>query len=101
MKLNWSFSHTIGLLIGFFSPLLMLPLVILILSQFENMEFVYLWKQFLNLDVVRSKYISLCLISNLFWFYFFLNREKYNLSKGIIAGTIFYFPYILYVNVLT
>ena len=101
MKLNWSFSHTIGLCIGVFSPLLLLPLVVLILSQFEHMEFQFLWNKFIDFEVVRSKYISLSLISNLLWFYFFLNKEKYNLAKGIIAGTILYFPYILYVNVLT
>ena len=100
MKFRWTVSHTIGLIIGVIFPFLALPLVVFLLSQVENLSFDYLWEQFLNLSVVKSKYISLSLIFNLLFFYFFLNKEKYDLAKGIIAGTILYFPYILYVNFL-
>ena len=72
-------------------------------STFKNLagleiEFNYLWDQFLNLHIIRSKYLSLCLLSNLAWFYLFLNKQNYQIARGIIGGTLFYIPYILYVN---
>jgi hypothetical protein len=54
----------------------------------------------LNIDMVRSKFLSLAIIANLLWFYLTINREKYGLGMGIIAGTILYLPYVLYVNVI-
>jgi hypothetical protein len=52
------------------------------------------------MDMVRSKFLSLAIIANLFWFYLSLNRERYELGMGIILGTILYLPYVLYVNVI-
>ena len=97
---NWSWEHTKGLMIGFFSPIILVPLVIVIMAEFQNYPFEYLWKQFLNMDMVRSKFLSLAIIANLFWFYLSLNRERYELGMGIILGTILYLPYVLYVNVI-
>jgi hypothetical protein len=97
---NWSWEHTKGLLIGLFSPIVLVPLVIVIMAEFHNYPFEYLWKQFLNIDMVRSKFLSLAIIANLLWFYLTINREKYGLGMGIIAGTILYLPYVLYVNVI-
>ena len=74
--------------------------VIVIMAEFQNYPFEYLWKQFLNMDMVRSKFLSLAIIANLLWFYLSLNRERYDLGMGIILGTILYLPYVLYVNVI-
>jgi hypothetical protein len=70
------------------------------MAEFQNYPFEYLWKQFLNMDMVRSKFLSLAIIANLLWFYLSLNRERYELGMGIILGTILYLPYVLYVNMI-
>jgi len=95
---NWGRKHTIGLVIGILSPMIFIPVVILLLSWFENYLFGQLWYKFVNDPTVRAKIVSLAIISNLIWFYMMLNREKWGLAMGIIVGTIIYLPYILYVN---
>jgi hypothetical protein len=97
---DWSWEHTRGLLVGLFSPIVFVPLVIVIMAEFQNYPFEYLWKQFLNMYMVRSKFLSLAIIANLLWFYLSLNRERYELGMGIILGTILYLPYVLYVNMI-
>ena len=37
-------------------------------------------------------------LNNLGWFYFFLNRERYFHTRGIIFGMLLYAPYMIYVN---
>jgi hypothetical protein len=95
---NWSKQHTFGLLIGIASPLIFIPLVILILAWLENFYFSQLWYKFTIDPMVKSKIISISIISNLIWFYFFLNREKWGLAMGVILGTIIFLPYVIYVN---
>jgi hypothetical protein len=55
---------------------------------------------FLMSKQASSKIISLAIISNLIWFYIFINRNNYGLAMGIILGTICYLPYIVYVNLI-
>jgi hypothetical protein len=101
MKLNWSKENTFGLLIGLISPLVFLPIVLLILTQSSGSTFSFLWDQIISYQEFRSKYLSLALISNLIWFYIFLNRQKYEYTKGIILGMLCYAPYMIYVNFMT
>lgn len=98
MKINFTRDHAIGLLIGVVSPLVFLPVVLLILSYAQNTSFEYLWQQVVQFPEYRSKYVSLALISNLPWFYLFLNRDRFNITRGIILGMIVYVPYMIYVN---
>jgi hypothetical protein len=100
MKINWTKENTLGLLIGLLSPLLFLPVVLFVMAQSSGSSFQYFWMQFVYFTEFRSKYISLALISNLIWFYLFLNREKYEYSKGIILGLLCYAPYMIYINVI-
>jgi len=95
---NWSKQHTLGLVIGIISPLVFIPLVILLLSWLENYVFAQLWYKFMSDPSVKAKIVSLAIISNLIWFYMLLNREKWGFAMGVIVGTIVYLPYILYVN---
>jgi hypothetical protein len=95
---NWTKSHTYGLIIGIISPLIFIPLVILMLSWIENFQFSQLMSKFMDASIVRSKIISIAIISNLIWFYLSLNREKWGLAMGIIVATMLFLPYILYVN---
>jgi hypothetical protein len=95
---NWSKQHTLGLLIGIASPLIMIPLVILLLSLSQHYPFSAFWDKFEGMRSVRGKFISLAIIPNLLWFYWSLNKEKYNLAMGIIVGSACFLPYILYLT---
>ncbi len=97
---NWTFAHTKGLVIGILSPILFLPLVILILAWSRNYSFGEIWDMFMLSRQTMSKVVSLAIISNLLWFYVFINRNNYGLAMGIILGTIAYLPYIIYVNLI-
>jgi len=97
-RLSWNSRKTAGLLIGILVPLLAIPLIILILSMSQHFPFMMYWHKFMESSVVRSKIISLCIIPNLGVFYFFLNRERYDIARGIIIGSACFLPYILYVN---
>jgi hypothetical protein len=98
---NWSIAHTKGLLVGILSPLIFIPIVIFLLAWLQDFHFSRLWYMFETDEFVRSKVVSIAIISNLIWFYLSLNREKYSFGMGVIIGTICYLPYILYVNFLS
>lgn len=100
MKLNWNRENSLGLLIGFTSPIVFLPIVLLIMSISSAASFEYFWSQFKNYSEFQSKYLSLAMISDLIWFYIFLNREKYEFTKGIIIGLLLYAPYMIYINII-
>lgn len=100
MKLNWNKQNTFGLLIGFSSPLVFLPIVLVIMAITSGFSFDYFWHQFRSYSEFQSKYLSLAMISNLIWFYIFLNREKYEFTKGIIIGLLLYAPYMIYINII-
>ncbi|MFM2037841.1 MAG: hypothetical protein RL432_780 [Bacteroidota bacterium] len=87
-----------GMLVGFITISLCLPLVLWIMSLAYSYEFGYFWKQFLTYSVYTSKYLSLACIPNLFWFYFFLNRERWAIARGVIFSVLVFVPYAIYVN---
>lgn len=95
---NWGSAHTKGLIVGILSPLVFIPLVILLLAWAQNFEFSRLWHMFQHDQIVKSKVVSIAIISNLIWFYLSINRDKYYFAMGVIIGTICFLPYILYVN---
>jgi hypothetical protein len=97
MKASLNKELLLGVIIGVISPLLFLPLLVYVMSISDGYSFSVLWEQLLSNSMDSSKYISLALISNLFWFYFFLNREKYYQTRGIILGMICYAPYMVYI----
>lgn len=97
---NWTKQHTYGLLMGIFSPLVFTPLVIFLLALSRGFSFIEIWNMFLMSKQASSKIISLAIISNLAWFYIFINRNNYGWAMGIILGTICYLPYIVYVNII-
>ncbi len=99
MKLKWTKKNTLGLLIGIFSPFIFMPLIIFCASKFQFETFFTYWEiAWANPNYI-SKYLSLGLISNLIWFYLFLNREKYEYTRGIIIGMLCYVPFMIYVNI--
>ena len=98
MKINIKKSHFIGWGIGLISPLVFLPIVLFIVALVYRFSFMYIWGQFINIPEYTSKYTSLALISNLIWFYMFLNREYYDVARGIIFAMLCFIPYMIYVN---
>lgn len=95
---TWSKQHTLGMLLGFIGPMLYVPLILLIIMKSQNYYWEQVWSKFVYNTAAQGKFISLSIIPNLAWFYFFLNREKYNIAMGVIIGSALYLPYILYIT---
>ena len=98
MKLNWTRKTTYGLLIGISSPFVFMPIILFVLSQSQYATFSSYWDLAWSKPNYTSKYLSLGLISNLLWFYLFLNREKYDYTRGIILGMLCFVHFMIYVN---
>lgn len=99
-RFTWNSRVTAGTIIGALSPVFVIPLTIGLIAWTQNFYFSVLWNKFLHDLPVMSKFISLSIIPNLIWFYVFLNKERYDLARGIIIGSALYLPFILYVNLL-
>lgn len=93
-------KHIIGYCLGIITPILSLPLVLLVLTFAFDYEFKFFWNQFVNYPEFTSKYLSLSCIPNLILFYYFLNREQYQITRGIILATMSIVPYAIYVNLI-
>lgn len=93
------FKETLfGMLLGLLTICCCLPLVLWIMTLAYSYEFVYFWNQFITYSVYTSKYLSLACLPNLFWFYFFLNRERWAIARGVIFSVLILVPFAIYVN---
>lgn len=99
-RFNWNSRTTVGMIIGLISPFLFVPLTILIISWAQHYSFSLFWDRFFMDLNVMSKFLSLSIIPNLIWFYVFLNKERYDLARGIIIGSALFLPFIIYVNLI-
>lgn len=97
-RLRWNARMTAGLIIGILTPIIAIPLVMWIIALVQNWHFVQLWHLFKASTNAKGKFISLAIIPNLGWFYFFLNRERYDIARGIIVGSACYLPFVIYTN---
>lgn len=95
---KWSLDHTKGVLLGLITPLVFIPLVIFVISFAQNYYFEHLWNKFTLNGPYRIQIITISIISNLVWFYLFLNKERFNFAMGIILGSLLYAPYIVYIK---
>ena len=87
----------IGLTLGIFLPLVVFLLVYYI--GYSKTPF----KEFLEFAfVVRAlpKILSLCAIPNLAIFYFFLNKEYWYATRGIITATLLYVLAVLAIKLI-
>lgn len=99
MKLRrWTTQHSLGLLLGIVTPIIIAPLVLLIIALFQDYPYSRLWHEFTLNRPYQIKIITLSIIANLLWFYIFLNKGKYNISKGIILATLLFTPYVIYIK---
>ena len=81
---NWN-KFWIGLALGIFLPVVFFVTIYLIgYSKISFVEFV----KFKFMMKMLPKIISLCVVPNLAVFYFFLNREFWYATRGIILATI-------------
>jgi hypothetical protein len=99
-KIKWNARMTVGTIIGVISPFLFVPLTMALIAWAQNFMFSILWTKFQHDVMVQSKFISLSIIPNLLWFYMFLNRERYDIARGIIIGSALFLPYIVYINLI-
>jgi hypothetical protein len=99
-RFTWNSRVSVGTIIGAISPILILPLTMVLIAWAQNFYFSVLWHKFFSDLAIMSKFLSLSIIPNLIWFYFFLNKERYDLARGIIIGSALHLPFILYVNLL-
>lgn len=99
-RFSWNARMTAGTIIGVLSPLIIVPITMLVIAWAQNFYFSVLWSKFFSDLAVMSKFLSLSIIPNLIWFYIFLNKERYDLARGIIIGSALHLPFILYVNLL-
>lgn len=97
MKENFNKQLLYGTLLGVITPILFLPLLVYFLSLSKGMDFDVVWSQISTNNMNTSKYLSLSMIVNLIWFYYFLNKEQYHLTRGIILGMICFAPYMVYI----
>ena len=95
---NWSIEQTKGLFIGMLTPVVFIPIVLLVMMWLQDYYFEQLWKKFMYNHTYRIRIITLSILSNLGLFYYFLNRERYKIAMGIILGSLAYAPYVIYVK---
>ncbi len=100
LKFRITAKHLTGAAIGIIFPLIMLPLTVFVLSSMQHYPFSFLWGKCMHDMMILSKTISLSIIPNLIWFYIFLNKERYEIAKGIIVGSAVHLPFIIYVNLI-
>jgi len=91
-------EHTKGLLLAVITPLIFVPLVLLVISWTQDYYFEQLWNKFTLNTQYRIKMLTISIIANLGWFYLFLNKERYNFAMGIILGSLLYAPYIIFIK---
>ena len=97
MKENFNKQLLYGTLLGVITPILFLPVLVYFLSLSKGTDFDVVWSQISTNNMNTSKYLSLSMIVNLIWFYYFLNKEQYHLTRGIILGMICFAPYMVYI----
>lgn len=95
---KWTSGHTFGMLLGIITPILFIPILILLLSWIQDYDYNYLWHKVTSNGPYRIKMLTISIIANLLWFYYFLNRSKWDYGMGIILGSIAFAPYVIYIK---
>lgn len=95
---NFGIDHIKGIVLGIITPLIFVPLVLLVISWMQDYYFEFLWNKFTFDRSYQIKILTISIIANLIWFYLFLNKERYNIAMGVILGSIAFAPYVLYIK---
>ena len=75
----------IGIILGALAPFIVFLLYYWLVSAFQ----------------LRRVNVSLCMVANLLPFYLSLNREKYNMAKGVLVSTLLWSGVIAYLSFFT
>jgi len=85
----WTKQHTLGLIIGLFTLVVSIFIVIGIFSWLNGLSYTTMFKRFTFLPSFAAKVISLAAIGNLPWFHFVsLKNKQWGFGQGIIMATI-------------
>lgn len=97
---KWKFTsdHAKGMAIGIITPIIFIPVVLFFIAWAQDYYFEVLWHKFSLNTQFRIKILTISIIANLIWFYFFLNRERFNMARGVILGSFAFAPYVLYIK---
>jgi hypothetical protein len=86
----------LGVIIGVVAPWVVIPILIYIVPVIQNLSPEQVWYDFFHTKTTMSRLLSLSLIGNLLWFYLVINRHQYGIARGVILGTLIYFPLFVY-----
>ncbi len=96
---NIDFDKTwIGFFIGLIAPCGAFVLFYLIKYRYMSVD---RYIEFMKIGDIYTPIISLCVLVNLGIFYLFLNKEKFNGAKGVIASTFVWAALIVYLKFFT
>ncbi|GAB4202777.1 MAG: hypothetical protein Fur0023_09030 [Bacteroidia bacterium] len=91
----WNYDKFwMGLFIGIFTPFLTFFLYWLFKYYYMSFPSRFIW--FLKLGGMWDGVVKLCVLTNVLPFYIFINKNKNRLAAGIIAATMLFVFYIIY-----
>ena len=91
LKIN---NIKLGIIIGIIAPVLsMLVVYLLKFSEYNFQELI----NFLLARGIFTKIVSLCVIPNLAFFFFFLNKNYYSSARGVLIST-FLFAFFVFIT---
>lgn len=92
---NYNYDRIwIGMLIGLLTPFITFFMYWLLKYSYISFPSRFIW--FLQLGGMWDGVVKLCVLTNLLPFYFFINRYKNRAAAGIIATTMLFVFYIIY-----
>ena len=90
----------LGLVLGFFAPIIGLITVYLLKPEFSGLRFMEFLDYFINTNKLITSIGSLSLIANVVLFTIYINTHKDNTAKGIFLVTLVYGISILILKIL-
>ena len=96
--LKFTKEHLLGMGLGIITPLIIIPLVLILLSWVQDYYFEVIWNKFVYNSQYRIRIITISTIINLIWFYYFLNRKHYKAGWGVILGSVAFAPYVIFIK---
>jgi uncharacterized BrkB/YihY/UPF0761 family membrane protein len=90
----------LGLVLGFFGPLIGMIAVYFLQPQFNGLKFSEFLDLFLNTNKVITSVGALSLLANVILFTIYINTHRDNTAKGIFLVTLIYGIAILILKIL-
>ena len=90
----------LGLILGFFGPIVGLVAVYLLKSDFQGLRFMEFLDLFINSNKLITSVGALSLLANVVLFTIYINTHRDNTAKGIFLITLIYGIGILILKIL-